>query len=662
MDQIKNTNKILTIPAGIKRPLWSVMIPTYNPGKYIIEAINSAVNQNFSSEQMQIEVVDDCSTKVDLEKLVEDNWKGRVSYFRLPKNVGHSFNFTESIRRAKGELIHLLHDDDRVKPGFYSTFENIFKTYEDIGAAFCRQEYIDENGNLKFYSDPEREDTGILEDSLIKLAQKQRIQYCAMVVRRKVFEELGGFVQKNIGCEDWEMWVRIAAHYPVAYEPKALAEYRVHHGTSMTLKDMRSGQDMRYMREAIKIFNEYLPEEKRNEVSLFRRKYYAGYSFNNAKRLLNEFNDEEGAAAQLSETIKIDPEFIYENINFLSTLNTPVESAGVSVVICTHNNEETIERTLRHLIIQKVPKYIPWEIILIDNASADNTIQIAKDTWEKYNGKNSFKIIEFEKSGILEIRNNAIRNAKYNFVLFCNPGNLLGRNYIRYVSQNMMRDNNLGALGAYTELYSKVETPKWFEDWSNYCYQIGEQYEYTSDITWSKGYVWGSGMAIRKEAWEDLLNKNFKSVYENVNNEAAASGIDSELGYALRLSGWRIWYSIDLKLNRLLTKSELDWKHLRGIWNQYGADSALLNSYLNPDKKEVEDLGKISVKKNTRKLITSACRKLHAFKYWKLNSYIQTLEAESDILLIEYQFGRLRELLKDIKPYNQKIRLLKRIA
>ena len=73
-------------------------------------------------------------------------------------------------------------------------------------------------------------------------------------------------------------------NFPVAYEPESLACYRVHHGTSMTLKDMRTGQDMRYMRESIKIFNEYLPKEKeRRSRTFFRRKYYGVYSLKRKK-------------------------------------------------------------------------------------------------------------------------------------------------------------------------------------------------------------------------------------------------------------------------------------------------------------------------------------------------------------------------------------------
>jgi GT2 family glycosyltransferase len=251
---------------------------------------------------MQIEIIDDCSDKVDIQKIINDNWKGRVKYTRLSRNVGHSFNFTESVRKAQGELVHLLHDDDLVKPGFYKTMAGLFSKYENIGAAFCRQEYIDDDDQFMFFSEPEMEEAGILDDALVKLAQKQRIQYCAMVVKRKAYEEVGGYVTKNIGCEDWEMWVRIAAHFPIGYEPEALALYRIHR-TSMTLTDMRSGQDMRFLREAADIFTQYLPEEKRKEVSLFRNKHYAVYSLNNAKRMYDEFKDEEGAAAQLSETI-----------------------------------------------------------------------------------------------------------------------------------------------------------------------------------------------------------------------------------------------------------------------------------------------------------------------------------------------------------------------
>ncbi|MDQ3194011.1 MAG: glycosyltransferase, partial [Bacteroidota bacterium] len=661
------TNIVEPIPEGIKRPVWSVMIPSFNPNEHFLkESINSLLLQDPGSDHMQIEFVDDCSTKADLEKFIYDNWKGRVEYHRLPKNVGHSFNFTESVRRARGEFVHLLHDDDRVKPGFYTRFESIFRKYKDAGAVFCRQEYIDDDGKFMFYSEPEMEETGILDDALVKLAQKQRIQYCAMVVRRKVYEQIGGYIPKNIGCEDWEMWVRIAAHFPIAYEPEALAEYRIHR-KSMTLTDMRSGQDMRFLREAACIFTQYLPEDKREEVTLFRQKHYAVYSFNNAKRMYEEFNDEEGAAAQLSETIILNSEVVYENLDFLSKFKIPIHSTGVSVIINCQNDEDLIEITLRNLANQKVPRYIPWEVVFVDNASTDNSVKAAAESWKKYRSKTAFRIIELNDSAIYEARKTAIESAEYNFIIFCNPGNLLNINYVETVSKKMMEKINTGAIGGITEQASKQNLPEWFNDSINPSYQIGEQFEYSGDITWTKGTLWSDGMAIRKEAWKSLTDKSFISLFGNSANKTGASGIDSEICLAMRLTGWKIIYTYDLRLKKFISESALCWKHLRKISRQSGVKSVKLTPYTKIGDKSIragkfERFTDIQTGRNPRKHIRSAYRKLRKFRLWKLLSYHETLEGDEDILKIEFLFGVIEEHLKEYRSFNKKIRLLKKLV
>ncbi|MBK8553003.1 MAG: glycosyltransferase [Ignavibacteria bacterium] len=64
----ETSNFINPIPDRVKRPLWSVMIPTFNPKEhFIIQAINSVLVQDPGQEKMQIEVVDDCSSKVDVK-------------------------------------------------------------------------------------------------------------------------------------------------------------------------------------------------------------------------------------------------------------------------------------------------------------------------------------------------------------------------------------------------------------------------------------------------------------------------------------------------------------------------------------------------------------------------------------------------------------------
>lgn len=659
--EIKNSQNIIEpVAAGIRRPLWSVMIPVYNPGEFLLESIRSVLKQFPGEDKMQIEVVDDCSPDVNVQELLSELSDDRVAYYRNPVNQGHSFNFTECLRRAKGELIHLLHQDDIVNEGFYSAFEKIFEKYKDAGAVYCRQSYIDENGSVMFYSEPDLTETGILEDAVVKLAEKQRVQYCAMAVRRRVYEDVGGFIAKNIGCEDWEMWVRIASKYKIVYEPEALASYRVHNLTSMTLREMRTGLDMRDMMEASEIFDNYVPKDKREQVKLFRRKHYGKYSLENARRLFTEFKDEEGAAAQLTETIRLDSETVFENSDLLSEFSIPVDGTGVSVIICTENNEDVIEHTLKCLIYQNVPDYIPWEIIVSDNNSSDRTLETAIDILSKSHCKFTYRIFENKDKDLNSIRNRAVTDSRYNFIVFCEPGNFLNTNFIHNASKNMMKNSDAGVIGGYIEDATESVKPEWFGEYISDIFETGEQYENNSDITWSRGYVWSSGMVIRKEAFISLIQKHFVPLYERDNRYGYS--FSKELCFALRLTGWRIFYSVDLRLTKFICGDKLRSGYLKLVQRHNGAESVYLSPYTETKLKRTDDFSKLKFKLNVR----SEFRKcLHELR--KINNTTQSTESEKTFpdrnqLKADYLTGKTEAILKDIKSYNRRLRFIKKYS
>lgn len=245
---------------------------------------------------MQIQVVDDGSNDADVELMVREIGKGRIEYFRQPENVGSLRNFQTCLERSRGRLIHILHGDDLVYPGFYSSMEKLFETNPAIGAAFCRFAYVDERDEVLFCQDPEMEHAGVLHDSLARLCERQRIQYAAMVVKREVYEHLGGFYGVEYG-EDWEMWVRTAARYPIGYTPELLAGYRKHF-LSVSGNAFVTGRNMECLHWVMERIQHHLPAHQRAPVIRASRRFYAHYALRVANALWRNFKDRRGAMRQ----------------------------------------------------------------------------------------------------------------------------------------------------------------------------------------------------------------------------------------------------------------------------------------------------------------------------------------------------------------------------
>jgi hypothetical protein len=302
-NQYPHRSNVPPIPEGTSQPLWSVMIPTYNCAQYLRGTLSSVLAQDPGEDLMQIEIVDDHSTKDDPEAVVKELGKGRVSFYRQPKNLGHVGNFQTCLERSRGKLVHLLHGDDQVLPGFYQKLQQPFEKHPNLGAAFCRYIDIDEHGCWRTISSLEQQESGILDNWLEKIAVQQRIQTPSIVVRREVYEKLGGFDNRiRYWGEDWEMWVRIAAQYPVWHEVEPLALYRKS-SASLSGRSLRTGENIQDFRTAIGIVKAYLPEETATRLTQKALENYALYAQTCAREFIL-MGDFEAAKNQLREALR----------------------------------------------------------------------------------------------------------------------------------------------------------------------------------------------------------------------------------------------------------------------------------------------------------------------------------------------------------------------
>jgi glycosyltransferase involved in cell wall biosynthesis len=297
-ERIPSSPPIIAPVTGVdKRPLWSVMIPTYNCLAYLRETLTSVLAQDPGPEQMQIAVVDDCSTDGDVFALVQELGKNRVTYFQQEKNVGSLRNFETCLNRSIGEWVHILHGDDRVVTGFYAEIEMLFREHPEAGAAFTNTSNFSSTstGYEVVPKAPIVKEAGIIKDFLYLIAGGQKLETPSIVVKRAVYEQLGSFFAVHYG-EDWEMWTRIAANFPVAYSPKSLAHYRYMNDTSITHRSIGEGQNIRDILKVIDIIQGYVPAEHRDKIKKYALRHYSIYCISLAHALY--YSDSKAAFVQ----------------------------------------------------------------------------------------------------------------------------------------------------------------------------------------------------------------------------------------------------------------------------------------------------------------------------------------------------------------------------
>lgn len=250
---------IAVVPQGIKRPRWSVMIPTYNCTRFLRETLESVLSQDIDPKEMQIEVVDNCSTIDDPEGLVQEFGQGRVSFFRKQANDGPINNFNSCIARSIGEYIHILHSDDSVKPSFYSAIDDLIRIDRASHSLyFTGSDVINEDGSLNHQTAPlDQLIAGSNDPSFNYYYNKVLCPSC--VVARSFYEKHGGFIAPLNHVADWELWARITALEGCRSLNNRLACYRQYNGNG-TSKDKKSAANIRDYLKIAFLFDNLYPD------------------------------------------------------------------------------------------------------------------------------------------------------------------------------------------------------------------------------------------------------------------------------------------------------------------------------------------------------------------------------------------------------------------
>lgn len=284
-------------------PRFSVMIPTFHCSETILTTLRSVLACGYDRQEMQIAIVDDGSSENNVREYVSklDPKGNRIEVYTGLPHLGLAGNWNRAIRLARGELIHLLHQDDYIHKDFYNRLDFAFKAIPNLGMAFCRTRMVDGDNRWLKDTSKERWRAGLLKGWSYRIAVRQRIQTPAVLVARKTYETVGNYSNQLCFSLDWEMWVRIATSHPVWFEPRALAYYRKHQANE-TSRLNAQGQTWHDLFKTIYINVSRFPQPVRERLLNLSMQWHAHSAIRSATRHIQRGNS--WAAFQTSMAAK----------------------------------------------------------------------------------------------------------------------------------------------------------------------------------------------------------------------------------------------------------------------------------------------------------------------------------------------------------------------
>jgi glycosyltransferase involved in cell wall biosynthesis len=200
----------------------SVIIPTYNSARYLVEAVDSVLAQTVTD--LEILVIDDGST--DQTEAVMRKHDPRLRYIRQ-NNSGVAVARNRGIQESRGTYVAFLDADDT----WYSQKleRQLSELGKNPGLRACYSAFCVADSNLVPLEVRRNERKGsALEDLLLRgniIGTPSTV-----VCERALFGEVGGFDPALSQCADWEMWVRLAAVTEFLFIDEPLITYRQHDG------------------------------------------------------------------------------------------------------------------------------------------------------------------------------------------------------------------------------------------------------------------------------------------------------------------------------------------------------------------------------------------------------------------------------------------------
>ena len=217
------------------RPLVSVVVPCYNYGRYLPDAVGSALGQ--PDVDVEVVIVDDAST--DDSAGVADELAAhdaRVRFIRHPVNAGHIATYNDGLAAATGDYLVLLSADDLLSPGSLARATGLLEAHDSVGLTYGRVERFS-----TAQPPPSRSSGGAhwkvwrgIDWLGIRAVKGRNCIYCPEVVMRATtYQKVGPYRSDLPHSADFAMWLAAAGVADIGYVKGVDQAYYRFHGDNM---------------------------------------------------------------------------------------------------------------------------------------------------------------------------------------------------------------------------------------------------------------------------------------------------------------------------------------------------------------------------------------------------------------------------------------------
>ncbi len=201
-------------------PVISIIIPCYNSGAYLQDALES-IKDYPHKNNYEVIIINDGSTDDNTLTLLHQLHIDGYTVLHQ-ENKGPAAARNTGIKFSSGRYLLFLDSDNKIRSAYIEKGIKVLDAFKEVGIVYGNPSFFGDSSELRFV-------TG--EFDIYKMLNQNYIDICS-VIRKKVFDQVGGFDEERtlIGHEDWDFWIRAnRAGFKFHYIQETLFDYRVTH-------------------------------------------------------------------------------------------------------------------------------------------------------------------------------------------------------------------------------------------------------------------------------------------------------------------------------------------------------------------------------------------------------------------------------------------------